>query len=68
MNLNLIKKSVIKITKKLLVRVYPVFVFHVIRYHRLILPFDENWVIESLSDSTIYMLAYTNKKELKNIY
>ncbi len=32
------------------------------------LPFDENWVIESLSDSTIYMLAYTNKKELKNIY
>lgn len=32
------------------------------------LPFDENWIIESLSDSTIYMLAYTNKKELENIY
>jgi leucyl-tRNA synthetase len=32
------------------------------------LPFDENWVIESLSDSTIYMLTYTNKKELENIY
>jgi leucyl-tRNA synthetase len=32
------------------------------------LPFDKNWVIESLSDSTIYMLAYTNKKELNNIY
>ncbi|WMT51156.1 MAG: leucine--tRNA ligase [Ferroplasma sp.] len=32
------------------------------------LPFDERWVIESLSDSTIYMLAYTNKTELENIY
>ncbi len=32
------------------------------------LPFDERWVIESLSDSTIYMLAYTNKKELENLY
>jgi leucyl-tRNA synthetase len=32
------------------------------------MPFDESWVIESLSDSTIYMLAYTNKKELENIY
>ncbi len=32
------------------------------------LPFDDRWVIESLSDSTIYMLAYTNKKELENIY
>ncbi len=32
------------------------------------LPFDERWVIESLSDSTIYMLAYTNKNELESIY
>ena len=32
------------------------------------LPFDDRWVIESLSDSTIYMLAYTNKRELENIY
>ncbi|AAT43776.1 leucine--tRNA ligase [Picrophilus oshimae] len=32
------------------------------------LPFDENWVIESLSDSTIYMVGYTNLKYLRNIY
>ncbi len=32
------------------------------------LPFDKNWVIESLSDSTIYMIAYTNRNELENIY
>ncbi len=32
------------------------------------LPFDENWIIESLSDSTIYMVAYTNRNELYNIY
>lgn len=32
------------------------------------LPFDENWIIESLSDSTIYMIAYTNRNQLYNIY
>ncbi|MEM0139221.1 MAG: leucine--tRNA ligase [Ferroplasma sp.] len=32
------------------------------------LPFDNNWVIESLSDSTIYMIVYTNKNELENIF
>ncbi|WP_084272913.1 leucine--tRNA ligase [Picrophilus oshimae] len=32
------------------------------------LPFDSSWVIESLSDSTIYMVGYTNLKYLRNIY
>ncbi len=32
------------------------------------LPFDERWIIESLSDSTIYMVVYTNRNELYNIY
>ncbi len=32
------------------------------------LPFDNEWVIESLSDSTIYMVGYTNLKYLRNIY
>ncbi len=30
-------------------------------------PFQENWIIESLSDSTIYMAFYTIKNHLKNI-
>jgi len=32
------------------------------------LPFDERWVIESLSDSTIYMVTYTNAREMRGIY
>ncbi len=32
------------------------------------LPFDNRWIIESLSDSTIYMITYTNATEMKNIY
>lgn len=32
------------------------------------LPFDERWIIESLSDSTIYPAVYTNINELKGIY
>ncbi|GGM78389.1 leucine--tRNA ligase [Thermogymnomonas acidicola] len=31
------------------------------------LPFDERWVIESLSDSTIYPIVYTNIRELVQI-
>lgn len=32
------------------------------------LPFDDRWIIESLSDSTIYPAVYTNINELKGIY
>jgi len=32
------------------------------------LPFDDRWIIESLSDSTIYPAVYTCIQELKNIY
>lgn len=32
------------------------------------LPFDEEWVIESLSDSTIYPVAYTNASYLMRIH
>ncbi len=32
------------------------------------LPFDDRWIIESLSDSTIYMITYTNANEMRTIY
>ncbi|MEM3675803.1 MAG: class I tRNA ligase family protein, partial [Thermoplasmataceae archaeon] len=32
------------------------------------LPFDRNWVIESLSDSTIYPAVYTNARFLEGIF
>ncbi len=31
------------------------------------LPMDEKWVIESLSDSTLYPAVYTNSQELRNM-
>ncbi|MCL4329514.1 MAG: leucine--tRNA ligase [Candidatus Thermoplasmatota archaeon] len=32
------------------------------------LPFDENWIIESLSDSTLYPAVYTNYRQLKELH
>ncbi len=32
------------------------------------LPFDPEWVIESLSDSTLYPVVYTNKENFSSIY
>lgn len=32
------------------------------------LPFDPEWVIESLSDSTLYPVVYTNKNSFSSIY
>lgn len=32
------------------------------------LPFDDKWVIESLSDSTLYPAVYTNTPELRKLY
>ncbi|WP_297216558.1 leucine--tRNA ligase [Thermoplasma sp.] len=32
------------------------------------LPFDDRWVIESLSDSTIYPAVYTNSLQLRDLY
>ena len=32
------------------------------------LPFDDRWVIESLSDSTIYPAVYTNATELRKLF
>ncbi|KAA8922201.1 MAG: leucine--tRNA ligase [Thermoplasma sp.] len=32
------------------------------------LPFDDRWVIESLSDSTIYPAVYTNSTQIRSLY
>lgn len=32
------------------------------------LPFDDEWVIESLSDSTLYPIIYTNQKNISEIF